>query len=325
MVSARKLAHKRGNLLYFDPRIIVRKPEGWNLRKCYNKKDEYKASIREIGLKEPLSVMIDGDQVVLTHGYTRHLAILELISEGIPIDSVPCLIEEGNEADLTISMLVKNDGEALLPIEQAEGFRRLKAWGWSPTKIASHTGKSVTTIEKYLKLLNLPPELQQQVIEGEISSTTTLNVVAQVEKVEDAAPVLDLIKEGQVSAEAAIQTLKENQGNVEKTVQDLVQTAETAQSSGRKRGRVSDRPANSGSSSSKKTAPSKGKGKKQLNQLNQLMQDGVPPSSSPTLEEIMSCAVTKFEKQTMNEGVMVVFPKDTWKQICEILTVKDPT
>jgi ParB/RepB/Spo0J family partition protein len=123
--------------------------------------EELAASIREKGLLSPLTVrpLADGRFEILV-GQRRYLAC-----KLVPLDPVPCLIREGlSDADAISLSLVENVHRAdMHPIDKAKALQALYAKHGSYEVVAKESACSIATIRRYLKLLELPPVLQDRI------------------------------------------------------------------------------------------------------------------------------------------------------------------
>ena len=190
---------KRGVLQNLDPAIIIEEP-GWNERKEGPTLDAHIAmlmgSIKTQGVLEPLTVYVRGEEIVLTNGHCRLLAVKRLIAEGEKIELVPCRVEPktANDADRVLSMLTRNSGKPLEPLEMAAVMKRLLAFGWDEAKIAASTGFTTVYVASLLRLNAAPEEIKGMITRGEVAATTAARVIK--DQGEDAAEVLrDAIKE----------------------------------------------------------------------------------------------------------------------------------
>jgi ParB/RepB/Spo0J family partition protein len=123
--------------------------------------EELAASIREKGLLSPLTVrpLADGRFEILV-GQRRYLAC-----KLVPLDPVPCLIREGlSDADAISLSLVENVHRAdMHPIDKAKALQALYAKHGSYEGVVKESACSIATIRRYLKLLELPPVLQDRI------------------------------------------------------------------------------------------------------------------------------------------------------------------
>lgn len=175
----------RRDALNIDPRILEIDPK-YNVRKI-NPKDpkflEFKASIKANGVKVPLTARTEktdasplGEAFLIVSGHRRLTAVRELIAEGVEIKTVPVIGVNMSEEDLTVDLIISNDGEPLNQIEQGEVFKRLVGYGWTPEQIGEKVGRSVTHVNNCLKAVALPVEVKKAVFKGEISASQALNM-----------------------------------------------------------------------------------------------------------------------------------------------------
>lgn len=86
--------------------------------------------------------------------------------------TVPALVQETRKNESLELALIENlQREDLNPIEAAAAFQRLaQEFGLKHEEIAQRTGKDRATITNLLRLLRLPPEVQQLLAEGKLSA-----------------------------------------------------------------------------------------------------------------------------------------------------------
>ena len=156
--------------------------EGLNIRSDYGDIQELANSIKENGVKMPLRGSSKSNLYYIVDGHRRFQAMQLLYNEGIEVSCNFIVQEKGtNDEQQVIDMFITNEGKALTPLEQAEGVRRLLAYGWTEKKIADRLAKSPSYINK-LNLLNKAPEkLLNLIRSNEISSTLAIDVVSKNE------------------------------------------------------------------------------------------------------------------------------------------------
>ncbi len=126
------------------------------------------ASIQEHGVIQPLIVSQGpgADKFTLIAGERRLLAAKEA-----GLQTVPVIVRETSEQGRLELALIENlQRSDLSPIETAEAYRQLTGeFGLSHEEVGSSVGKSRVAVTNTLRLLNLPPEVQQAITEGVIS------------------------------------------------------------------------------------------------------------------------------------------------------------
>jgi ParB family chromosome partitioning protein len=132
-----------------------------------SKLQELAESIKEKGVLEPLIVRrLDGGYQLIV-GERRWRA-----AQKAGLKEVPVLVKEieGREA-LEVSLIENLQREDLNPIEEAEAFKRLtEEFEISQGELATRIGKDRTTIANALRLLKLPTEVRNQLLQNRITS-----------------------------------------------------------------------------------------------------------------------------------------------------------
>lgn len=169
----KELAKGRSDLYRLDPRDLKIK-DGWNVRDEESLDlDELMVSIKELGVKTPLTVQVEDGQPYVTDGHRRYFATMKLIEQGVEIATVPVQTEDrySNAADHIASMIVRNSGKPLTAIEQARVFKRLIDFGLTQTEVAAKVGKSRQWVVNMLELNAAPEELKTLVKSGQVTAT----------------------------------------------------------------------------------------------------------------------------------------------------------
>lgn len=92
---------------------------------------------------------------------------------------VPVIAFEGSDADRVARIISSQENEKLSPLELAEGYKRLRAFGWSPEQIAKKVGKTRQHVEQVLTVGNANTDVQSLVAAGHVSATTAAQVVRE--------------------------------------------------------------------------------------------------------------------------------------------------
>ncbi len=130
---------------------------------------ELKMSILENGLIQPITVRRTGEnQYELISGERRLRACKDIGYKEIPSYIIQV---ETKEAMLALSLIENIQREELNPIEVAVAYRRLMTeCNMSQDEIAKQVGKNRSTVTNTIRLLKLPREIQQSIIENKISA-----------------------------------------------------------------------------------------------------------------------------------------------------------
>ncbi|CAG1770345.1 Stage 0 sporulation protein J [uncultured bacterium] len=123
-------------------------------------------SIKKHGILQPVIVK------PLSHGYmliagerrwraARHLGLKEM----------PAIVRHSDGANtLEIALIENIQREDLNPIEKAKGFKELTSkFGLTQEQVAKAMGKDRSSVANYLRLLDLPQEIQDHVSRGTLS------------------------------------------------------------------------------------------------------------------------------------------------------------
>jgi ParB family chromosome partitioning protein len=124
------------------------------------------ASIRERGLLQPILVRrTEGEKFELVAGERRWRAV-----QLAGFDQIPAIVRDTPDEEMLPLALIENLlREDLDPIEQARAFRELARSGLTQAEIASRVGRGRALVANTIRLLNLPPEIQEQVASGRLS------------------------------------------------------------------------------------------------------------------------------------------------------------
>jgi ParB family chromosome partitioning protein len=132
-----------------------------------DKLKELADSIRSSGLVQPVLLRRAGGRYQLIAGERRWRAARQA---GLTV--IPAVVREIGDRDALELALTENLlREDLNPLEAAEGYAALQQkHGLSHEEIAEHLGLDRSTVSNTLRLLRLPPEVQQMIAEGAISA-----------------------------------------------------------------------------------------------------------------------------------------------------------
>ncbi len=124
-------------------------------------------SIRSHGIVQPLLVRRRENGYELIAGERRWRA-----AKLAGLARVPVVVKEVPDQSLLEIALIENiQRENLNPIEEAQAYKKLiETVGLTQEALASRVGRDRSYITNYLRLLRLPDDLQQLVIEGRLST-----------------------------------------------------------------------------------------------------------------------------------------------------------
>lgn len=129
-------------------------------------------SIREHGVIQPIEVEATGDGRYLIHHGERRWRASQLAGR----ETIPAIVAPARAADekLVRQALENLHREDLNPIDEARVYQRLSTLGWSRTRIARETGKSLPLINGRLAWLKLEEEIQRLVALGHLHRDSRL-------------------------------------------------------------------------------------------------------------------------------------------------------
>ena len=144
------------------------RPNPYQPRKFFKPEaiDELKVSIIEHGILQPLIVRksIKGYEIVV--GERRYRAAKEA-----NLATVPAVVREFTEQQMMELAVLENlQREDLNPIEEGQAYQTLmEKLGLTQEEVAKRLGKSRPHIANHIRLLSLPPKIQELISNGEIS------------------------------------------------------------------------------------------------------------------------------------------------------------
>lgn len=131
------------------------------------------SSIRQHGILQPLIVTraaaaADGERYELVAGERRLRAAAR-----VGLSTVPAMVRETRELEQLELAVVENiQRQDLNPIEEALAYQQLSdEFGLTQEEIARKVGKRRTTVANAVRLLTLPPEMQQALRDGRLTAS----------------------------------------------------------------------------------------------------------------------------------------------------------
>jgi len=175
---------------------------------------ELASSIREHGIIQPLLVSPHEGKFQLIAGERRYRA-----ARIAGLTKVPVIIRTmGEQSKLEVALIENVQRENLNPIESANSYKRLiDEFSLTQEEVAKKVGKARPTIANALRLLALPSEIKQALINSEITeghARTLLNI-------DDSEKQLELfreIKAGKVTVRQAESRRSKSKINQDKEI-----------------------------------------------------------------------------------------------------------
>lgn len=201
--------------------------EGYNPRYDYEGEKELIDSIAENGILQPLRVYKDGKSFIIIDGERRHRAIKAGQENGVLPKAINVPVIVMPKPTLTEALLItllSNDGKPLLPVEEAQAYKRLRDEELSEDQIAKKIGKSTNHVVNRLKLVNATPELKKALSEGKVGTTIATEILR---KARTKGEEKELLKEVTSSTKGKEKVKKElgigqpNHTELKKEIKDL--------------------------------------------------------------------------------------------------------
>ena len=140
---------------------------------------ELAASIQENGILQPILVRKAGDGFEIVAGERRWRA-----AQLAKLDKVPVLVREISDQDSAVFALVENvQREDLNAIEKAKAFQQLqKQLKATQDQVAKRVGLNRSSVANFLRLLELPNEVQEHVSRGTLSMGHARSLLGLVDR-----------------------------------------------------------------------------------------------------------------------------------------------
>ncbi|RMH49524.1 MAG: ParB/RepB/Spo0J family partition protein [Alphaproteobacteria bacterium] len=151
---------------------------------------ELAESIRQKGILQPIIVRPDprhpGDYQIVA-GERRWRAAQEA-----RLHEIPALVRDLSDSEVLEFGIIENIQRAdLNPVEEAAGYRQLmERFGHTQEQLAAAMGKSRSHIANLLRLLNLPPEVQDWLREGKLTAGHARTLVTAPDPVRLGAEII---------------------------------------------------------------------------------------------------------------------------------------
>ncbi len=141
-------------------------PNPYQPRKIFERSqlEDLANSIKEYGVLQPISVrLINGRNYELVAGERRLRA-----SKLAGLETIPAMVVNINDQDSAIIAIIENlQRQDLNFIEEAEGLQNLITdYGFTQEHLAERIGKKQSTIANKLRILKLPKEIQDELVEN---------------------------------------------------------------------------------------------------------------------------------------------------------------
>ena len=128
--------------------------------------EELCGSIKEYGVLQPILLRDDGKGYTIIAGERRFKA-----AKLAGLDKIPAIIKKMENKEVALIALVENvQREDLNFLEEARGYKKLmEDFGLTQTEIAEKMNKKQSTISNKIRLLTLPDDIQESILENKLT------------------------------------------------------------------------------------------------------------------------------------------------------------
>jgi len=167
LLGEETLTELNGEFQEIDIDLIEPNTEQPRTRFADENLEELAQSIKANGIVQPIIVRKQGGRFQLVAGERRWRASLK-----IGLKKIPAVIKNVADEKLLELALIENiQRQELNAIEEAKAYKNLiETIGLTQEMIAERVGKNRTVITTFLRLLKLPPDIQQLVEEEKITA-----------------------------------------------------------------------------------------------------------------------------------------------------------
>jgi ParB family chromosome partitioning protein len=142
-------------------------PNPYQPRQTWNDQQlhDLASSIRENGIIQPITVRQKGDKYEIVAGERRFRA-----AEIAGLQKIPAMIRTTTDSEMLALALVENIHRAdLNPIEKAKAYQSfMKTFNLTQEQASQKLGQDRSVVANYIRLLNLPSEVKQMLIDGSL-------------------------------------------------------------------------------------------------------------------------------------------------------------
>jgi ParB family chromosome partitioning protein len=129
--------------------------------------EELARSIESHGVLQPIIVRRRGERYELVAGERRWRA-----ARAAGLESIPCMVQDiDDRTSLQVALIENVQRDNLNELELADGYRCLvEDFGLTQEELAQRIGKSRSAVTNTLRLLDLPPMVQDLIRDGHLSA-----------------------------------------------------------------------------------------------------------------------------------------------------------
>ncbi len=201
-------------ILFLDINDI--KPNSKQPRKSFrdDKIDELARSIETHGIIQPIMVRTSGEGYEIVAGERRWRA-----ARRASLKQIPCIIRElSEEQNMLVAIIENMQREDLNPMEEAEALNQMiTKFGLTQEEVSKSVGKSRPYITNSLRLLRLPPAVQELVVQGDLTNGHARAIAGIKDEKKQLLLARRTAQEGLSVRETEVLVNKENEGIVNRS------------------------------------------------------------------------------------------------------------
>ena len=142
-------------------------PNPYQPRQTWNDQQlqELANSIKENGVIQPILVRQKGSKYEIVDGERRFRA-----AEIAGLQKIPAMVRQTADSEMLALALIENIHRAdLNPIEKAKAYQNfMETFGLTQEQAAQKLGQDRSVVANYIRLLNLPAEVKQMLVDGSL-------------------------------------------------------------------------------------------------------------------------------------------------------------
>ena len=183
-----ELASQHTNAIGRSIPVAAIRPNPEQPRKTFERLDELIASIRRVGVLQPLLVRRVGVEYQIVSGERRYRA-----ARAAGLREVPCIVLELDDArTLEVALIENLQRQDLSAFEEAEGLQALvDRFGLTHEEVALRVSKSRTSVTESLALATVPESVRKVLGDGGVR---TKSILLEIAKQESEAVMLALAR-----------------------------------------------------------------------------------------------------------------------------------
>lgn len=179
-------------------------------------------SIREHGVVQPIIVRSEGSRYAIVAGERRWRA-----AKLAGLKTIPAIVKDLSSREVMEIALIENlQREDLNPVEEAEAYQKLiDEYSLTQEEVAKIVGKSRTAIANSVRLLSLPKEIKEMIVDGRLTSGHARTLITITDKEKQKILANRIIEKGlnvrEAERLASLEGKKQKKDKKQKTVDKL--------------------------------------------------------------------------------------------------------